>query len=701
MGGPGGSRQPVHEMMEHASDIHTFYMPHGYCLLWKPWLVGLHAVADFLIFTAYAAIPVAIAIFVRKREDLQFKPLALLFAVFILMCGLTHLLQIVTLWQPVYETQGWLKGATAAASVAATIVTFLLLPTALNIPSPTQLQEVNRRLECEVASHRETLASLERANQELGRTNEELEARVAERSREAIASKERFEALVRASAQVVWTSNAQGEFLEDSPSWRAFTGQSAEEMKGDGWRAAIHPDDIERVREAWRKAVETQQPYAAEYRLRHAGDGWRWTVVTAVPVAGETGPRQEWLGMNTDITTQKETQEALQRLNAELNARIAERTAQLERARKLVALGWLSSGVAHDFNNVLAVILGNMQLLQKRVAGDDKARRLVRNAIEGAERGSKISQILLGFAERWEEARPAAVDLPRLTGELLPVLRGTLGPGVRIETRFPPDLWPAQTDAYLLEMALLSLAANARDAMPSGGGFTLSARNERLTEALDDLAPGDYVRVTVTDTGAGMTPATLARAAEPFFTTKESARGAGLGLSMVKDLAARSGGALRLSSRPGEGVTVKLWLARATALPPVIGAAVTPPPDHASTILVVDDDILTCMAAADMLADLGHHPIEANSGYRALEILKSGARVDAVVADHAMPGMTGLRLAREIRANWPHIPILIASGFAELTDASDLDLPRLNKPYDQKSLAEAINTLLRARTGGV
>jgi PAS domain S-box-containing protein len=584
--------------------------------------------------------------------------------------------------------------AAALACIAAVAVLYRLLP------NPNQTRELAEQLKQETAAHRETLTRLEQADQEIAR-------RAAEGASQCAISKERFDALMEVSAQMVWTATPTGEIHEDCPGWRAFTGQSLEETRDSGWRSVIHPDDFDQASNLWRQAVETKHPLVTQYRLRHASGQWRWMSVKAIPLLNAGGEVREWVGTSTDVTDQKEAREALERLNAALGEQVAERTAQLERSQQLEALGWLTGGVAHDFNNLLAVILGNMHLLQKRFPGDEKATRLIRNAINGAERGAKLTELMLAFSQRQRENRTNAIRLAELTQELITVLRSSLGAGVRIETDIPDDLWTAQADPNLLEMALVNLAVNARDAMPSGGALAISARNEHVAETFDDLTPGDYIRIAVTDTGVGMDQETLARATEPFFTTKDAGKGAGLGLCMVQDLAAQSGGALRLSSTLGEGATIKLWLPRAgleSAPQESAPSEDSPPPQTAIpaqaydrcpiTVLVVDDDALTCMATADMLTDKGFIVIEANSGYRALEVLKATPEISVVVADHAMPGMTGLRLAREIRAGWPKLPILMASGFAELSEAEDLELPRLNKPYNQKTLISKINELL-------
>ncbi len=299
----------IHDMIDQAS-----YMAHGYCLLWKPWLVTIHAGSDLIIFASYFAIPIGIWLFIRKRKDFELKSLAILFAAFIFFCGMTHMVQAVTLWWPIYETQGYLKVATAIASVATAIMIFPLIPRALAIPSPSQLRIVNEGLAAEVSAHRLTLAELEKAR-------DELELRVAERTKELEHSKARFEALVRASAQVVWTYDAKAETFEDSPSWRLFTGQSPKELKGSGWLDAIHPDDRSRTLAAWREALQTQRMYSVEYRLRHAPSGWRWTAAKAIPLASGNGDRREWVGMNTDIDERRRSEDHMQFVMKELSHR--------------------------------------------------------------------------------------------------------------------------------------------------------------------------------------------------------------------------------------------------------------------------------------------------------------------------------------------------------------------------------------------
>jgi CheY-like chemotaxis protein/anti-sigma regulatory factor (Ser/Thr protein kinase) len=301
---------------------------------------------------------------------------------------------------------------------------------------------------------------------------------------------------------------------------------------------------------------------------------------------------------------------------------------------------------------------------------------------------------MLAFARR-ENLEPGVVNLNEAARGIVAALYGVIGPAVEIKTEFAHELWPVRADLRQLELALVNLARNASEAMPGGGRLTISAYNETIAQPVDELAAGDYVRLSVVDTGAGMSEAILARAVDPFFTTKEAGVGAGLGLPLVQGFAVQSGGTLRLSSKPGEGTKVELWLPRAIKLVKVKSpaAAQTPETFHPSTVLVVDDDALIVMVTSDRLQALGHHVFEVQSGRQALEVLRSSVRIDVVLTDHVMPGMTGLELAREIRANWPDLPIILATGCSDLPDVAELRLTRLDKPYDLDTLAATIAEL--------
>ncbi len=412
----------------------------------------------------------------------------------------------------------------------------------------------------------------------------------------------------------------------------------------------------------------------------------------------------------------------LETLNAELERRVAERTAELAHAnadlerrveertcereaalaqvhemRKVESLGQLTGGVAHDFNNLLMAVLGNLELVRKFLPDDPKIHRLIDGAIQGAERGATLTKRMLAFARR-QELKPETVEIPNLVDSMVEMLRRSLGPGIQITTGFEADVPPTRVDPNQLELALLNLALNARDAMPLGGKLTISAHRERVAAGdVPGLEPGEYVCITERDTGEGMDEVTLKRATEPFFTTKGAGCGTGLGLSMVDGLVAQSGGAMRITSRQGAGTTVELWLPVSQAQQverPRPAAPTLIEETRCCRVLVVDDDPIVLAGTAAMLEDLGHIATEVESAENALQILQSDANIDLVLTDHAMPGMTGTELAKHIRRNWPELAVVIATGYAELPGELDAGVPRLSKPYRQQDLAVLVARLV-------
>ena len=393
----------------------------------------------------------------------------------------------------------------------------------------------------------------------------------------------------------------------------------------------------------------------------------------------------------------------LAQANAELERRVEERTreremalAQVHEMQKLESLGQLIGGVAHDFNNLLMAILGNLDLLARRTS-DAAARRLVDGAIATAERGATLTKRMLTFARR-QELRPEAVDVALLANNMSEMLQRSLGPAIEIALEFQEGLDLVRVDPNQLELALLNLAVNARDAMPEGGRVVLAARRETVAAGkIQNLDPGAYVCVVVTDTGAGMDETTLKRAAEPFFTTKGMGKGTGLGLSMVYGLAAQSGGIARISSRLNVGTTVELWLPVARsqpALPSAPAALSAAGPRLVHTVLLVEDDAMVAAGTADMLKHLGHHVLVASSGAFALDALRSDPSIDLVITDHAMPGMTGVQLAEQIRQMRGDLPVVLATGYAELPGNNTTGMPRLDKPYGVDKLADLITSVM-------
>jgi PAS domain S-box-containing protein len=395
-----------------------------------------------------------------------------------------------------------------------------------------------------------------------------------------------------------------------------------------------------------------------------------------------------------DVNERRAAEANLRRLNDTLEDRVRERTAELERAheqlrqsQKVEAIGQLTGGIAHDFNNLLTPILGGLDVLSRRGIGDPRGQRLIDGALQSAERARGLVQRLLAFARR-QPLQPCPVDLGEIVRNMSELVGSTLGPRIRIVIDIADDLPPAKADPNQLEMALLNLAVNARDAMPDGGVLTISARIGEV-EPGARLSPGRYLRLAVSDTGIGMDSETLNRAVEPFFSTKGIGKGTGLGLSMIHGLAAQLGGWLDLSSTPNVGTTVEMWLPTADAAPGQADRADKRVGDShaAGLVLLVDDEELIRATTSQMLSDLGFTVIEASSGREGLKHLSS--RLALVVSDHLMPGMTGTEFAREVQAVRPDLPILIISGFAELDDVAP-DLPRLMKPFRETELAAAV-----------
>jgi CheY-like chemotaxis protein len=358
------------------------------------------------------------------------------------------------------------------------------------------------------------------------------------------------------------------------------------------------------------------------------------------------------------------------------------------------AMGQLTGGVAHDFNNLLTPIIGSLDMLVRRGLGSERERRLIDGALQSAERAKTLVQRLLAFARR-QPLQPQPVDLRRLVTGMADLISSTSGPNIDVHVDLPEGLPPATADANQVEMALLNLAVNARDAMPDGGLLTISAARATVSgEERTSLRRGHYVRLSVTDTGTGMDEATLARAIEPFFSTKGIGKGTGLGLSMVHGLARQLNGDLTIRSGPGEGTSVELWLPISAALAdgderrPDLPAATK----GLGTALLVDDEELVRLTTADMLIDLGYEVAEAASAEEALRLLDEGLQPSLLVTDHLMPGMNGAELARLVGSRRPGLPVLIVSGYAE-ADGVAPGLARLTKPFRNSELASSLAAL--------
>lgn len=427
---------------------------------------------------------------------------------------------------------------------------------------------------------------------------------------------------------------------------------------------------------------------------KFAAEGWRvrkdgtrfWAYVIIDPIRNEHGRLIGFAKVTRDLTERK---------NAE--AQLEQAREALAQSQKMEAIGRLTGGVAHDFNNLLMVIQGSLELLRKRLPEDPKLIALVDNAMQGTQRGASLTQRMLAFSRR-QKLNFESVDVEALVKGMSDMLQRALGPEVQIETRFPPALPPVNSDVNQLESAILNLAVNAKDAMPTGGVITIRAREERVhANEHAGLKPGTYVCLSVEDTGHGMDMETLSRAPEPFFTTKGPGKGTGLGLAMVHGVATQSGGKLTIKSQLFKGSTIEIWL------PAVAMRYVAPPDDDekaarrlkAMKVLVVDDDPLVLTNTQAMLDDLDNTVITAYSAHEALDIINERKDIDLVITDHAMPAMTGSELLKIIKEKWPKLPVIIATGYDELPPDASPVLPKLLKPYTQAQMVRAIAEAVR------
>ncbi|MFL6844695.1 MAG: PAS domain-containing protein [Allosphingosinicella sp.] len=557
--------------------------------------------------------------------------------------------------------------------------------------------------------HPTTLISVARSALRARRRQYEARGRlVALREREAALaeSEMRFRAITDSIDQMIWSTRPDGHHDYYNQRWYDYTGVPQGTTDGERWNGMFHPDDQERAWSTWRRSLQTGEPYHIEYRLRHRSGEYRWTLGRAHPVRDSEGRIVRWYGTCTEIDAEVKARQTLARsseaLKAEVQDAVAAREtalAQLHEAQKLETIGQLTGGVAHDFNNLLTPIIGSLDLLRRRLGNDERAMRLVDGGLQAAGRAATLVQRLLAFARR-QDLQPRSVNIAGLLEGMRDLIARSIGPNIEVSIETEPALPAARIDPNQFELAILNLAVNGRDAMPSGGKLRIVADTVEVEER-GRLAPGRYVRVAVVDTGVGMDSATLAHAVEPFYSTKGLGKGTGLGLSMVHGLAAQSGGALELTSSPGKGTRAEMWLPIGEGEAAVEGepereapAAVRP-----STVLLVDDEELVRLGTADLLQDLGYQVVQAASGPEALRALRDGG-VDLLVTDYLMPAMSGVELAHEARRLHPGLPVLLVTGYSDIAEGPGTELPRLTKPFRQLELARRVADLLRPERGG-
>ncbi|MBC6981264.1 PAS domain-containing sensor histidine kinase [Caulobacter sp. 17J80-11] len=521
-------------------------------------------------------------------------------------------------------------------------------------------------------------------------------------------SEQRFRRFAEHAEEVVALMDIETQRLEYlNPAFERVTGRKITDCLGDpgAWRKLSAPQDEDRVDRAIEAAAKGQRTEVV-WHVRHSPDGeWRTVRSAKFPLKDDEG-RLRWVGsLTTDITELVEAREDLER-------RVAERTRELEtsleqrraaeaalaQAQRLETVGRLTGGVAHDFNNLLTVIIGALDMILRRPDQTDRINRLGQAAMEAARRGERLARQLLGFSRR-QDLRTETVDLGRLIHGFEPLLRGAVGEATPLTLEIEPDVGGARLDPVQFEAALLNLAVNANDALGPGGSIRIRAERVRLAaNALPEAPAGDYARVSVSDDGAGMAPEVAAHAFEPFFTTKEVGKGSGLGLAQVYGFARQSGGGAEIRSAPGQGTTVSLYLPAAEAPLQAAAPAARPidkPLERRCHVLLVDDDPAVRGIVQSLLEDMDCVVLTASDGPSALEALKADPKVRLLLSDVVMPGMSGVELAREARRLYPHLRILLSTGYASnRLDPSEGEWEVLRKPYRAEELTQAARRAL-------
>jgi PAS domain S-box-containing protein len=530
-------------------------------------------------------------------------------------------------------------------------------------------------------------------------------------------SEEQFRVFAEAVPNQIWAADADGRLHYFNQQVFAYSGIDWTAIGGAyEWGTIVHPDDRAQAGALWLRSLATGEPYGTEFRIRGADGVYRWFLVRAEPVRGADGAITRWVGTNTDIDDSRRQAAELARWNETLEDQVATRTRELmdaeealRQSQKMEAVGQLTGGIAHDFNNLLTGITGSLELLGMRIAQGrlNDVERYSLAAQGAAKRAAALTHRLLAFSRR-QTLDPRPTDVNRLVTGLEDLVRRTVGPGVAVEVVASIGLWPTLVDPPQLENAILNLCINARDAMPGGGRLTIETANRWIDAHAGkehDLDPGQYVSLSVSDTGTGMSPDVISKAFDPFFTTKPLGLGTGLGLSMIYGFARQSGGQVRIYSEVDHGSTVCIYLPRhiGDADEPEITAELTAPPraGHGETVVVVDDEPTVRMLVTEVLEELGYAAVEAADGPSGLRLLQSDMRVDLLVTDVGLPGgMNGRQMADAARLHRPDLKILFITGYAENAAVGNGHLAPgmhvMTKPFAMEALAARIQELIAA-----
>jgi PAS domain S-box-containing protein len=668
------------------------FAPHGQCLLWQSDLLILYTVSDTAIALAYFSIPLALAYFIMKRRDIVFRWVFVLFAIFIVACGMTHVLDVWTLWNPDYGVAGLVKAVTAVASVGTAVMLWDLMPKALALPGPSQLKSLNLLLEQELGEHRAARTTLQDMTEALERRVQErtieLEREIAQRratEAELLTSREQFRHLFLSNPLPMWIYDRDTlHFLEVNDAAIENYGYTREEFLKMRLPDIRPPEEVDRLMAVLQKGVTAYEQSSNWRHRRKNGEIMTVDIFThSIDIEGHNAR----LAVVLDVTQRNIAEE------------------QLRQAQKMEAIGQLTGGIAHDFNNLLAIIQGNIELVQERVKGDPKLSEMIEYALRASERGASLTKRLLAYS-RQQPLAPKAVDMAVLISGMTDLLRRALGETIEVKTHMAPGLWPTRIDPNEFEHAMLNLAVNARDAMANGGALSIEVENTLLDTAYAEhnieVKPGAYVMIAITDTGAGMTKEVIDHVFEPFFTTKPIGQGSGLGLSMVYGFAKQSGGHIKIYSEPGHGTTIRLYLPRFAehqeATPAVQDKAAVEGHKN-ELILVVEDDPDVRKLVLGMVESLGYRTIAAIDGPSALEALERVGKVDLLFTDVVLPrGMNGAALARVAQERQAGLKVLYMSGYTRnaILHNGQLDegVQLITKPFRKTDLAQKLREVL-------
>ena len=669
------------------------FEPHGYCFLWTRSLLWLYIVSDSLITLSYYSIPIALIYFVRKRRDLAFKRVFLFFAVFIIACGTTHLMAIWTLWSPLYWLDAAVKAVTATASIATAVALWPLIPKALALPSPAQLEAANLALQEEARERNRVQEALRTAydeveervrerTRELTRTTEALQAEIAERRQREERLRLQGVALESAANAIAITDRG-GRMTWVNPAFATLTGYTSEEVLGQTPRLLKSDTHDQAFYHNLWKTILSGRVWCGEIVNRRKDGSLYTEEQTITPVLDEHGDITHFIAIKQDITEHKRLE------------------AQLRQAQKLEAIGLLAGGVAHDFNNLLNGVIGFSELaLRELPEGSKGASYLSRVPGLGRQAAVLISQ-LLAFARKAPlERRP--LDLNPLLKESGKMLQRTLPETITIQTE--PSFEPliANADVGEVQQIILNLATNARDAMPSGGTLTLRLAPVTLTEASLGCyplrRPGAFACLTVTDTGTGIPAAIRDRIFEPFFTTKELGQGTGLGLASVHGIVHQHEGWLEVETAEGQGSAFHVFLPIVPIPADATPSAAKMMPHGRETLLLVEDNPMVLEMGEILLSDLGYTVLAAADGVQALAVFRAHPEIALVLTDAIMPRMGAADLIPALRALTPDITVLVSTGYAPDEIRRTLDHLRVSgyvrKPLSQADLATAVRAAI-------